>query len=362
MTSNYYAVIMAGGGGTRLWPLSRQTRPKQMLSLLGERSMFQMAVDRLEGLFAPDQIYVVTVAEQAAGLQAQCPQIPLENYLIEPVPRGTASVVAYAAAALQQRDPNAVMAVLTADHYMADIPLFQRLLRAAYAAAQRGWLATLGIAPAFAATGYGYIQAGDIRTHFEELPVHSALRFKEKPPQALAEQFLASGDHFWNSGMFVWRVDVVLKEFERQMPQLFSGMRAISMAWRTPQRESVLHEVWQNLEAKTIDYGIMENAREVVVIPAQGLGWSDVGSWDALFDLLPADEHGNIVRNATHLALDSQNVLAFGSNAQRVIVTIGVRDLVVVDAGDVLLVCAKEQAQQVKEAAQQARALGLKLI
>ncbi len=348
----YYAVIMAGGGGTRLWPLSRRERPKQMLNLLGERSLFQMAVDRLEGLFPPERICVVTVAEQAAALQEQCPEIPAENYFLEPMPRGTASVVGLAAAALQRRSPDAVMAILTADHFIADVARFRQVLRAAFQVAQDAYLVTLGIAPTYAATGYGYIEIGDVLGRREDLPVHRALRFQEKPDEAQARAFLADGRHAWNSGMFVWRVDAVLEEIARQMPALYAGVERIAAAWR--EQEAQPHEtirtVWQGLESQTVDYGIMEGARRVAVIPASDLGWSDVGSWDALFDVLPADPQGNVTRQARHIGLDTADTLVFGAaGSKRLLVTIGVEDLVVVDTGDVLLVCRKDKAQQVRD-------------
>jgi mannose-1-phosphate guanylyltransferase len=218
MLANYYAVIMAGGGGTRLWPLSRKARPKQMLRLLEERSLFQTSVQRLDGVFPPDRIYVVTVEEQAAELQQQCPQIPLENYLLEPMPRGTASVIGLAAVALKNRDPQAVMAVLTSDHYIGNEPGFRDLLATAYDVAQENYLVTLGISPTFAATGYGYIQRGDMLGKYREYEVYRALRFKEKPADKQAQLMLAAGDHSWNSGMFVWKVDRILDANARPYP------------------------------------------------------------------------------------------------------------------------------------------------
>ncbi len=349
---HYYAVIMAGGGGTRLWPLSRRKRPKQMLDLLGERSLFQIAVDRLEGLFPPERICVATVAEQAAALQAQCPAIPAENYFIEPLPRGTASVVGLAAAALRQRSPDAVMAVLTADHFIANVERFRRVLRAAYHASQDASLVTLGITPTYAATGYGYIEIGELLYTSEDLPVHRALKFKEKPDAKRARAFLSDGRHAWNSGMFVWRVDAILEEIARQMPDLHAGVGRISEAWQTrgAQPRQVVRAVWEELQSQTVDYGIMERARRVVVIPAADLGWSDVGSWDAVFDVLEHDAQGNAVRQARHIGLDTRNTLIFDATAsERLFVTIGVQDLVLVDTGDVVLVCRRDQAQKVRE-------------
>jgi mannose-1-phosphate guanylyltransferase len=346
---HYYAVIMAGGGGTRLWPLSRQSRPKQMLSLFDERSLFQTAVDRLADIFPGERILVVTIEEQANQLKAQCPQIPDENFLIEPAPRGTASVVGLAALALQQRDPQAVMAILTSDHFIGNEENFRQLLLAAYEVAQDDYLMTLGITPTFAATGYGYIQRSDRLGSYRGMDVFKVLRFKEKPDEAQARQMLESGDHAWNSGMFVWKVETILSEFERQMPGLYASLREIGQAWDGPEYGKVMERVWPALKNETIDYGIMEGARKVAVIPAAELKWSDVGSWDSLFEVLDTDPDGNIIMGGQHIGLDTHDSLVYSDEEQRLIVTIGVSELVLVDTGDVLLVCPKDRAQQVRD-------------
>lgn len=354
MSGDTYAVIMAGGGGTRLWPLSRQTRPKQMLRLFGERTLFQIAVDRLEGVFPPERILVVTVADQAPALQVQCPQIPVENYLLEPAPRGTASVVGLAAVVLARRDPQAVMAVLTSDHFIEDEARFRKCLTAAMQVARDRFLVTLGITPTHPATGYGYIQMGSRLGSYQGWEAHHVVRFKEKPDQDTAQRLLAQGDHVWNSGMFFWQVDCILEEFERQMPALYQGLQKIREAWDTPRADEVLQTVWMSLEPQTIDFGIMENAQKVAVIPAEGLGWSDVGSWDALIDLLPGDAEGNIfVNTAGQLNLGAKNSLFYLGAEQRLVVSIGVEDLVVVDTGDVILICRRDGAQKVRQAVQQ---------
>jgi mannose-1-phosphate guanylyltransferase len=349
MLDHYYAVIMAGGGGTRLWPLSRQSRPKQMLSLFDERSLFQTAVNRLEGIFPAERILVVTVQDQAAALQEQVPEIPAENYLIEPMPRGTASVVGLAAVALQQRDAQAVMSVLTSDHYMKDEEQFRQVLRVAYQVAEDGYLVTLGIEPTFPATGYGYIQQGEKIGVYQGLEAFEVLRFKEKPDGSTAARLLQSGDHVWNSGMFIWRVERIMAEFKRQMPELAAELQGIADAWHAAEKEATIKRVWSQLKAETIDYGIMEGAQKVAVVPAAGIGWSDVGSWDSLFDLLEGDENGNIIIGAKHMGLDTRDTLAYVEGPKRFIVTIGVQDLVVVDTGDVLLICSKDQAQRVRQ-------------
>ncbi|MDD5468751.1 MAG: mannose-1-phosphate guanylyltransferase [Anaerolineales bacterium] len=348
MSDHFYAVIMAGGGGTRLWPLSRRARPKQMLPLIDQRSLFQMAVDRLAGLFSPERILVVTVESQAPELQEQCPAIPRENFLLEPKPRGTASVVGLAAVALSQRDPQAIMAVLTSDHFIGNETRFRDLLQVAGKVAEQGHLVTLGISPTYAATGYGYIQRGELLGQVDEVAVYHVARFKEKPDELQAQLMLATGDHTWNSGMFIWRVDRIQEEIDRQMPALSAALAQIAQAWGTPQRAAVIQQVWEDLIVETIDYGVMEGARQVVVIPATDLRWSDVGAWDSLFDVLPADANGNIIMGGQHFGLDTRESLVYVSQEHRLIVTIGVRDLVVVDTGDVLLICRKDQAQKVR--------------
>ena len=345
---------MAGGGGTRLWPVSRKEKPKQLLPLLGKETLFQSTVARLEALFPPERILVVTVADQAREMRQQVPSIPDENYLIEPAPRGTASVVALAAAVLQKRDPQAVMAIQTADHHIRNKDLFNYLISTALDVAEKNYLVTLGITPTFPSTGYGYIQQGEPMIGEYKYPVYTVKRFKEKPDEATAQELLRSGDHSWNSGMFVWRVDVILAEIQRQMPRLYDAVDAIADSWNTPQRDEVVRQRWMDLKSQTIDYGVMEKAERVAVLPAGGLGWSDVGSWDSLFEVLMPDMNGNVATNAQHLGLDTHNTLVYGTD-QRLVVTIGLDDIVVVDAGDVLMICKVDQSQKVRDVVEHLR-------
>jgi mannose-1-phosphate guanylyltransferase len=349
MYDNYYAVIMAGGGGTRLWPLSRKSRPKQMLSLGSTRSLFQVAVDRLEGLFSPDRILVVTVEDQAPILQEQCPSIPDENFLLETMPRGTAAVVGYAASVLHTKNPQAIMAVLTADHIIGNLKLFHAILKSAHLVADQQKLVTLGVTPTYPATGYGYIKKGKSIGMFEEIEAYQVLEFIEKPQQNVAEKMFAAEEYSWNSGMFIWRTDVILDEISRQMPELSQHLKAIQRAWGTTEQEMTIRKLWPKIQPQTIDFGIMENAKQVAVIPAAGLEWNDVGSWEALFDLLEQDPNGNIVQDVRHLGLDTKGSIIFGSDPSRTVVTVGAEDLIVVDTGDVLLLCARDQAQRVRE-------------
>jgi mannose-1-phosphate guanylyltransferase len=343
-----YAVIMAGGGGTRLWPISRKKHPKHLLPLLGERTLFQGALDRLDGFIPPERILVVTTADQAEELHKQAPQLYQSNFLIEPQPRGTASVVGLAAAVLMKRDPEAAMLVLTSDHYIRNNDLFRLVMRVAVQVARKNYLVTLGIAPTFPATGYGYIQRDAALPEKFDYPAYRVMQFTEKPDEARARAMLASGDHSWNSGMFIWRVDRILDEFARQMPDLKAALDRIGAAWGTPEQYAVLGSEWPRLKAETIDYGIMEHAANVAVLPAGGLDWSDVGSWESLFDVLLPNENGNVVVNSEHMLLDTHDSLVY-STEKKLVVTIGLDDLIIVDSSDALLVCRRDRAQQVRQ-------------
>lgn len=344
-----YAVIMAGGSGTRLWPVSRQSSPKQMIKLIGEQSLFQSTVQRLVGLFPIERILVVTVEEQAETLKAQAPSIPAENFILEPAPRGTASVIGLAAAVLRKRDPSPIMIVLPSDHYIRNRDLFYMLLRIALDVAEKEYLVTLGITPTYPATVYGYIQRGELLPEKFAYPAYQVLKFKEKPEEAQARKMIETGDHSWNSGMFVWRVDTILAEIFRQMPDLHAILNQIEAAWGTDQQESVLKDLWPTLENETIDYGVMERAEKVAVLPAGGLEWSDIGNWNSLFDVLMSDDHGNIVFGGHHLSYDTSNSLVYNSSTERLIVTIGVNDLIIVDTDNALLISRKDQSAKVKQ-------------
>jgi len=341
---HYYAVIMAGGGGTRLWPLSRRELPKQSLRLLGERTMFQIAVDRLRPLFPPERILVVTNAKYAVGLREQRPEVPEANYVLEPAARGTAPAIALAAQAVRERYPEAVMACLTADHFIGHEARFREVLKAAAQVAAQGYLVTLGIAPTYAATGFGYIQRGERLGEFEGVEAFRAARFKEKPAQAEAEVLAADGLHSWNSGMFIWRAARFLDEVARQLPALDAVVR------QAADGPAALAEAWKTAPNVTVDYGIMEGAQDVAVIPASGLEWNDIGSWEAVLEVLGQGEAANVVVGAEHLGVDTHSTLIHSSNAhpRRLVATVGLEDVVIVDTEDVLLVCRRDRSQDVR--------------
>ena len=358
-TGNYYALIMAGGGGTRLWPLSRKNKPKQMLKLFGERTLFQISVERLRPLFPLERIFVVTSSDMAQEFRQQVPELPSDNYILEPSPRDTAAAIGLAAVTLKKRDSDAVMAVVTADHYIENEARFLQVLQAARQVAEQGYLVTLGILPSYPATGFGYVQQGDYLGTYENIVVFRALSFKEKPDLGTAVQFLEKEDHSWNSGMFIWSAGRVLEEIGRQMPVLGKALTEIDNAWGKEDFNRVLRQVWEGLEKISIDFGVMEGAKEVAVIPAKGLGWNDVGSWDTLFEVLEPDADGNLLLNKEHLNLNSRNTLVHqNGQSKRLVVTLGLDDLVIVDTDDVLLVCARDQAQTVKDVVSQLKKEG----
>lgn len=341
----YYAVIMAGGSGTRLWPLSLKKCPKQALSLVGERTMLGHAVDRILPLFGAERIVVVTRDEHRAILAETTPELPLQSFVLEPAGRGTAPAIGLAAIHLRKKDPDAVMVVLTADHFIKDTVRFREVLFAAAKVAAKGHLVTLGIKPSSPSTGFGYIKQGKSLVAADGLPVFSVEKFVEKPDQEKATAMVKTGDYSWNSGMFIWRVDRILEEFKRQMPEFYAQLTKVEAALGTAAYDKVIGEIWPKVAKETIDYGIMEGAKDVAVIPVD-IGWTDVGSWGSLFELLSTDKNGNTVVGP-HLGIDTHNSLVFGG--KRLIATIGVKDLVIVDTENAVLVCPREREQEVKE-------------
>jgi mannose-1-phosphate guanylyltransferase len=340
-----YAFIMAGGVGSRLWPRSRRSRPKQFLDLVRQETMLQDAYQRLLPIIPAEHILVGVGAQYVPTVREQLPDLPSENIVVEPAGRGTAPAIGLGAMHIYRQDPEAVMAVVTADHHIGDAPRFRRALMAAAEMAETGQLVTMGITPAFASTGYGYIRRAERLDTIDGFDIYRALRFTEKPDSTMAQAFLDSGLYSWNSGMFVWQVKAIRAEFERQMPTLHAQLSEIERAMGTADEQVVLERVWSGVSKETIDYGIMENAREVAVIPVR-IGWNDVGSWQTLMGLLEADENGNVL-TGEHIALDTHNTLIY--SPKKLVATIGLEDMIVVETPDALLICPRERCQQVRQ-------------
>jgi mannose-1-phosphate guanylyltransferase len=346
---------MAGGSGTRLWPLSRADRPKQILPVVNGRSLLQLSYDRLRGLFPPERIFVCTGAAHAKAVLENLPEMPRENLLGEPMGRDTANAIGFSAAVLQRRDPDAVCAVVTADHVIEPVAQFQQSLNSAFqvVAERPRSLVTFGILPTYGHTGLGYIHRG------EALNVKGAyhvLGFHEKPDKALADRFVESGRYYWNSGMFVWRCDTVLQELSEHLPGSHKGLAQIAAAWGTPEQEAVLKDVYPRLPRISIDYAVMEPASQAkgkatVVVVEMPVDWTDVGSWPALAEILPVDDHNNAVDCKTCYFLDSDDNVIFSQEAGHLISLIGVSDMIVVHTADATLICPKDEAQRVKELA-----------
>ncbi len=346
----YWAVIMAGGTGTRLWPLSRENHPKQSLKLVGDKTMFQHSVHRLTSMFREDRILVVTRAEYKTLLHEQAPQIPAANFLLEPEGRGTAPAIGLAAVYLQKHDPDATMAILTADHFIADTSTFLEALKAAEMIAGKGCMVTLGIKPTSPSTAYGYIEQDQLLEQINGLAAYQVRRFIEKPDQETALQMVTRGGYSWNSGMFVWQVSRIMQEFQTHMPDLSQALSRIAQCTHTADYQQNIAQIWQQVKKETIDYGIMEKASRIAVIPIS-MGWVDVGSWTSLDQLHTPDAKGN-VWTVPHIAIDTHNTIAMGIS-QKLIATIGIGDLIIIDSQDALLVCAKSREQEVKKVVSQ---------
>ncbi len=349
-----HAVIMAGGVGSRFWPRSRRSTPKQFLDVFGDASLIQNTFARLQPLVQPDHVWVVTNDNYVEITHQHLPAVPEAQILGEPVARNTAPCIALAAAKLLAQDPDATMIVLPADHLIADVGRFHQVLQAAVEAAQAGALVTIGIQPTHPETGYGYVQydlEGDGRPG-EVLPAgappaaYPVLTFAEKPDLPTAERFLDAGDFLWNSGMFIWRADAILAAFERYLPAVHKLFAPLADAFGTDGETAAIADAYERSPKISIDYGIMEQAEGVQVVPG-AFGWSDVGDWRAVHEIADKDDAGN--RAEGNVILQDTARSYARSSEGRLLVLVGMTDALVVDTGDAVLVCHREQAQKVKD-------------
>lgn len=349
-----FPVVMAGGAGTRFWPLSRQRRPKQLLDLCEPGvSMLAATVARVLPLASAGDVLVVTGREIAAAVRDAVPEVPAANVLAEPAGRNTAPCVGWAALHVRRRDPGGVMAVLPADHAVGDPERFRDVIRRAIDACLDGSLCTVGITPGRPETGYGYIEVGD-----ETAPgVHRVVRFVEKPDLETARAYLAGGRHAWNSGMFFFTAEAILGEIERHMPALHEGLLEIDAALGSGDEAAAVERVYGRIAGESIDTGVMEKADRILVCPG-AFGWNDVGSWAAAYELREAlaDGDGNVAL-AELLSVGARGCLAW-AEPRKLVALIGVEGLVVVDTLDALLVCPRDRAQDVKKVVDELKARG----
>ena len=341
-----YAIIMAGGVGTRFWPLSRAAKPKQFLPIISERTMIEETVHRLLPLIPVQNITTVASAQQTKMIREYIPEIPEKNLIVEPRGKNTAPSLLLATAAITLRNPEAVCAVLPADHLIKNVPLFLRKLQAgAEAASREEALITFGIPPAFPATGYGYIQFDreDSRQMLGE-KFYTVQQFKEKPAYEQAKSFVEAGNYAWNSGMFLWKASTFRRMLEECAPDWFPFWKKMCRGLEENDAAQIA-AIFDEIPATSIDYALMEKAKGVLMCEGN-FGWSDVGSWSALAEIWEMDRAKNSIRGEA-IVLDSQGCLVY--NPKKLTALVGVEDLIVVDTDDALLICRKDQDQKVKD-------------
>jgi len=349
---------MAGGGGTRFWPRSRQKRPKQFLTLAGNRTLLQQALERVEGLAEPEQTWVITSAAHADETARQLPSLPRGQIVGEPCGRDTAACIALGAALVARRDPDAVMLVMPADHVIEPERQFRAAVQVAAQLAQEhpACLVTMGIPPTYAAVGYGYIHFGERVCERQNIAVFKVRGFREKPDVELAEQMLATGEYFWNSGIFVWRAAAILDELRKNQPTIVQAVQRIADAWSTTERDRVFQSEYDQLERISIDYAVMEKAPHVLTVQAP-FRWDDVGAWLALERMNPQDAHGNTVL-ANHCGINTKNCVVVG-NPDQLITTLGVDNLLIVQDGDAILIADRRDESSVKKLVEELKKRGL---
>lgn len=341
-----YAAIIAGGSGTRLWPRSRKDKPKQFQGLYSESTLLQETVARLEPLVKREHIYVIANRDHESTVREQLDWLPAENYVGEPVGKDTAPAVGVIATLIGHHDPNAVILVTPADHVILKDEAFRRMLAVAEKVASDGPnVITIGIKPTSPQTGYGYIQMAESHRSIDGVDVHEATSFKEKPDLATAEEYVASWQYVWNSGMFIWSVQTIMDLYRCHSPEIYELLTRYDGAIGTPNESEVFDEVYDAFPRISVDYAIIEHAKNIFVIPAS-IGWNDLGSWASLHEIMEQDDEGNVVVG-DHVGLDTHNCLIH--SRERLITTIGLDNMIVVDAGDVVLVLPRGRSQDIKQ-------------
>jgi mannose-1-phosphate guanylyltransferase len=342
-----HAVVMAGGSGTRFWPLSRRNRPKQLLRLHGDATMLQQTVARIDPLVPPERVLIITGADQAEAVRAQLPELPAENVVAEPCPRDTAPCVGLAANLVARSDPSGTMIVMPADHVIRPAETFIATVRAAVGVIERDPTAfvTFGIKPTHPETGYGYIERGELLGRPGGVAMHKVAQFREKPDRATAEQFLAAGRFAWNSGIFLWRARAILDALATFKPGIAARLGRIAAALGTPEQAKVIAREFPEMERVPIDKAVMEKAENVRVLEVV-YDWSDVGDWRALTGLIPPDGQGNSTRGPVH-TVDTANSIVISDDGG-LIATLGVDELVIVQSAGATLVARKDQLDKLK--------------
>ncbi|QNN23488.1 NTP transferase domain-containing protein [Planctomycetales bacterium ZRK34] len=347
-----YAVIIAGGAGTRLWPMSRSEQPKQLIPFLNGRSLLQVAVERLRGVIEPERVLICTGEQFRGAIRSAMPQISDDQIIGEPEGRDTLAAVALPAAVVARQDPDATIAVFTADHLIEPVDVFTERVQRGYEIAEQRpqTLVTFGIEPTHAATGYGYVRLGEAIEGFEH--ASKTLEFKEKPDEATAEQYVADGSYLWNSGMFVWRAQTLLDCVARYEPSVHEGVVKIAEAWGTPQRGQVVAEIYPTLKKISVDFAVMENAAKdeavdiaTVKMPVK---WLDVGGWPAYGQTVDADHTGNRAASDGVLVEQGSDNLVVNDSHDHVIALLGVSDLIVVHTKGATLICHRDAAESIK--------------
>ncbi len=340
---NLYAVIMAGGVGSRFWPRSKEKKPKQLIRIFGENTMIQDTVKRLEGLVDNDKIYVITNKIQKMRVKEQLPQIPAENIVDEPFGKNTAACIGLAAVIIKKRDKDAVMITLPADHLIKDDAEFRNCLASAakFAELSKG-LVTIGITPTRPETGYGYIQFDE---NAAGTNIYKVLTFAEKPNIETARQFLQAGDFLWNSGIFIWRADVILEEMKNYLPDLHEGLEKIEESVGTPDFERQLVYVYGQLKSISIDYGVMEKSEKVYLTKAD-FYWNDVGNWEAVYEISEKNDEGNVMVGDVYTEKVFNSYLF---SPRKFTAVIGVENLIIINTNDSLLICHRNNAQDVRQ-------------